>query len=121
MKILSLLGAVLLVVVVACSGDESSEDTPALIPELSATEEAWCTFTDASEASQLRFDQIFEAGLNSGLPVDQMNAQASGRRGEYRAEGMDIDEATRAVSADLLVDEVFRTACKEAYLIYGDG
>ena len=121
MKILSLLGAVLLVVLVACAGDESSEDTPALTPELTAAEEAWCTFADASNASVQRFDEIFEAGLSDGLPVDQMNAQASARREEYLAEGMDIDEATRAVSADLLVDVVFRTACNQAYLTYGDG
>ena len=121
MKTLSLLGAVLLMVLVACSGDEPTEETSGLTPELSAAEEAWCTFPDASDASVLRFDQIFEAGLNDGLPVDQLNAQASARRQEYLAGGMDVDEATRAVSAELLVNPVFRTACKQAYVTYGDG
>jgi len=109
---------VMSIALVACGGDStSSDETGDNDPptELTAAEREWCSFPDGSDESAFRFDLIFEAGLALGLPVDEMNAQASEGRAEYVNSGMDLDEATRAVSADLLEDDVFIAACKLAF------
>ena len=94
----------------ADDGPSTAEDGP-----LNAAEREWCSFVDSSEESALRFDIIFEAGLELGLDVDAMNAQASELNAEYLAQGMALDEAARRTSEQLLDDETFIAACKQAY------
>ncbi len=109
---------VVTIAIVACGGNTTGSDQTGDTgspTELTAAEREWCSFPDGSDESALRFDLIFEAGLALGLPVDEMNAQASELRAEYESSGMDLDAATRAVSADLLEEEVFITACKLAF------
>jgi len=103
---------VLCSVLISCGDDESStlEDGP-----LTANEREWCSFTDSSEESALRFDVIFEAGLGLGLEMDAMNAQAATISREYVAQGLTLDEAARRTSEQLLEDETFIAACKQAY------
>lgn len=91
--------------VVACGGGSGSSDAA----------RDWCTFADASQKYIDRFDLIFEAGLELGLPMDTINAQAAGLRQEYEAQGMDADAAVRAVSDELLKDPDFVAACELAY------
>jgi len=117
MKTLSAM-LVVTIAIVACGGNTTGSDQTGDTgspTELTAAEREWCSFPDGSDESALRFDLIFEAGLALGLPVDEMNAQASELRAEYESSGMDLDAATRAVSADLLEEEVFITACKLAF------
>jgi hypothetical protein len=95
----------------ACGGDATADTDGGLTD----AERAWCAFDGASPDAALRFDQIFEAGLVASLPMDALNARASALRSEYAEQGMTDDEAVRAVSADLLEDEVFIEACKVAY------
>lgn len=70
---------------------------------------------DASENSAVVFDVIFEAGLGLDLPMDELNAKAGSLNEQYLAEGMAVDEAVRAVSTDLLEDDVYIAACQAAY------
>jgi len=111
MKALAVL-LVLCSVLVSCGDDGSStaEDGP-----LTAAEREWCSFADSSEESAFRFDIIFEAGLALSLPVDAMNAQAAELNEEYLSQGMTNDEAARRTSEQLLDDETFIAACKQAY------
>jgi len=109
---------VMSIALVACGGNASNSDEAGDTgspTELTAAEREWCSFQDGSDESAFRFDLIFEAGLALGLPVEEMNAQASELRAEYESSGMNSDAATRAVSADLLEEEVFITACKLAF------
>ena len=105
---------VLSIVVAACGDNSGGEDGSANTP-LTADERDWCSFGDASEESALRFDLIFEAGLQLELPMDAMNAQAAILSDELLAEGLTVDEATRRVSELLLEEETFVMACKQAY------
>ena len=104
-------------ILVACGDDDQSTPDNALAAE----ERDWCTLKDGTEESALRFDDIFEAGLLLDLPMDEVNARAVGLLAEYEAQGMSTDEAVRAVSEDLLKDEDFVTACKDAYAFATDG
>ena len=97
----------------ACGGDDNSPlDDPSL---LTAAEQEWCSFGDATEESAMHFDVIFEAGLALGLNMDLVNMYATDARAEYEAEGMDPDAAVRAVSDDMANDATFAAACKLAY------
>lgn len=95
--------------IAACGGDDSV---------LTADEREWCSLTDASEESALRFDLIFEAGLYLRLNMDLVNAQADEARAGYQDAGMTPDEAVRAVSDELLDSEDYAAACKVAYSDY---
>jgi hypothetical protein len=97
---------------VSCSDDGA---TTADDGSLTAEEREWCSFADSSEESALRFDVIFEAGLGLGLEMDAMNAQAATISREYVAQGLTLDEAARRTSEQLLEDETFTAACKQAY------
>lgn len=96
----------------ACGGDDAAEDNSLL----TAAEREWCSLDDATEASALHFDVIFEAGLALELNMDLVNISAAEARAKYEAEGMTPDEAVRAISDDMMNDETFAAACKLAYL-----
>ena len=94
----------------ACGGDETDDDSL-----LTAAEREWCSFEDSTEASAQHFDVIFEAGLALGLNMDLVNISATEARAKYEAEGMNPDEAVRAVSDDMATDATFAQACRLAY------
>lgn len=112
MKRLTALTLTAVLALAACGGDDT---TAAADDSLTDAERAWCSFDSTSEEDAFRFDQIFESGLFLGLPMDALNAQASALLEQYMEEGMTEDDAVRAVSDDLLEEEVFIAACKEAY------
>lgn len=99
-------------VLVGCGGADDG---------LSADERAWCTFTGASEEDALKFDIIFERGLELNLGMDFINANAAELRAQYEADGMSPGDAVAAVSKDLLKFEDFVTACKSAFATDGAG
>ena len=80
-----------------------------------SAEHEWCAITDASEASAVKFDLIFEAGLSLDLEMDDVNARASALNTDYLASGMTDDEAARAVSDDLFEMADFTIACELAF------
>lgn len=83
-------------------------------------EREWCAFPDASEASALKFDLIFEAGSSLNLDMGAVNADAGALNADYLASGMTDDEAARAVSDDLLEMPDFVTACELAFATCGE-
>ena len=103
---------VLCSVLVSCGDDATltTEDGP-----LTSAEREWCTLGDSTEESANRFDLIFEAGLGLGLQMDAVNAQASTINREYLDQGLTVDEAALRTSEQLLDDETFIAACKQAY------
>lgn len=107
---IALLLATALVVLTACGDDDASDDSA-----LTNEEREWCSLDEASDETAFRFDQIFEAGLALGLPMDALNAQASALRTEYAEEGLDDDEQVKAVSEALLEEPVYIQACRQAY------
>jgi hypothetical protein len=111
----TIIALILLTLVVVACGDDAGDGSESQGTQLTAEEREWCSFEDGSEASALRFDLIFEAGLGLRLPMDAMNAQAAGALDEFIGEGLSFDEATRRVSALLLEEETFVMACKQAY------
>jgi hypothetical protein len=113
MKRSLILVLVIALVVIACGDDETTAGT------LTAAEREWCGFDAADDEAAMRFDQIFEAGLGLGLPMDALNAQAAALRTQYAEQGMSDDEAVRAVSDDLLREEAYISACQAAYATYG--
>lgn len=108
--------SLLSILVVACGDDDATGEST-----LSDAQREWCTFPDAGEASALRFDQIFEAGLADRLPMDGVNARADGRRQELLDQGLDPDEAVRQVSKELFEDPTFVEACALGYETFGPG
>lgn len=109
-------------VVAACGDDDAAAPDDTVSPDspLTAAEREWCTLADTSDATALRFDEIFEGGLALGLPMDALNAQAAELRTQYQTDGMSDDEAVAAVGAALLDEPVFQQACKEAYFQFSD-
>jgi len=105
---------VLAIAVGACSDDTRGADE-SLATQLTTDERSWCSFADSSEQSAVRFDLIFQAGLALDLPMDALNSQAATLSDQYLAEGSTADEATRRVSEQLLDNETFAAACKQAY------
>ena len=87
---------------------------------LTSEEREWCSITDATEESAVKFDLIFEAGLNLELQMDVINARAGVLNEEYAAEGMSVDEAARAVSGDLIEMDDYMAACQEAFAFCSD-
>lgn len=106
MRIRLLLLVALIGLALSCGGDDAG---------LTDAERAWCTLDDRTDESALRFDLIFEAGLELELPMDALNATAARLFDEYVADGLDEDAAVLAVSGDLLDDPDYRTACRRAY------
>jgi len=84
-------------------------------PELTPDQQEWCSFDTRSPEDALRFDDIFEAGRQEGLPMSNVNAFASARRSELETQGVTPDEAVRIVSEELLDNLDFRLACIAAY------
>ncbi len=110
MKALSLLLATCILLAACASADDADGGT-----SFTAAEREWCAITDASENSALKFDVVFEAGINLGLDMDLLNAQAAASNEEHHAAGMSDDEAARAVSDELLEMADYRAACQDAF------
>jgi hypothetical protein len=108
------LSLALVLVVGACSNDETADADPVLTQE----QREWCGYTGSPDTAAQRFDQIFEIGLGLGLGMDALNAQASARRTEFSEQGMSDEEAIASVFDELLESPDYIAACQEAHAFY---